>query len=488
MADQGSYYTLGGMRVKLLFQAEKNTLLGAPLDIIWEAKVNTPEASISGNFYKEEDPDAQVFPNRLSNGLGLSPSAYLYQVYFEPATWDTGQDIEITARVRYESLPGYKHYKFSLKTRELYPVTASKPNIYDSENPQAPIQGADVAMLESVLWQLGLSPQYQLKKDGGKSGALGARIDSSRSGSGPSNTKNCQNTAADDRSKFYSGWKGQCAVGLVSLEGMVRRFQGRTFESTNLAGHTTTSEVHGKVDNATLKALKKIYEHYRTAVYANPSTPRYISSNIPDSWWNDLAKMLNKGETIPYIGAGESYTLNPTYTEAIHTAITADFPENAKTITRIGLLKAWNYQENGGHFWGTGDYQRSPFRIYEGYSDEEGSFGFNHIVWKRMYSKTKATDDCLSFRGYIADKHNVNLFHPKNSLMAFVAASADGCGSSRGLYWSYVEPDVAKGYASTIFEAERPKAYCYLDKDKATYCDREVVNKDHWKTYSATKV
>jgi hypothetical protein len=74
--------------------------------------------------------------------------------------------------------------------------------------------------------------------------------------------------------------------------------------------------------------------------------------------------------------------------------------------------------------------------------------------------------------------------------MAFVAASADGCGSSRGLYWSYVEPDVAKGYASTISEVERPKAYCYLDKDKdkATYCDREVVNKDHWKTYSATKV
>ena len=223
-------------------------------------------------------------------------------------------------------------------------------------------------------------------------------------------------------------------------------------------------------------------------MYENPSTPRYISSNIPDSWWNDLAKMLNKGETIPYIGAGKSYTLKPTYTEAIHTAITADFPDNAKTITRIGLLIAWNYQENGGEFWGTGDYQRTPFRIYEGYSDEEGSFGFNHIVWKRMYSKTPATDDCSSFRGYLEDKHNVNLFHPKNSLMAFVAASADGCGSSRGLYWSYVKPDVAKGYASDIPEAERPKAYCYLDKDKATYCDRTVANKEHWKTYSATKV
>jgi hypothetical protein len=410
-------------------------------------------------------------------------------VYFEPATWDTGQDIEITARVRYESLPGYKHYKFSLKTRELYPVTASKPNIYDSENPQAPIQGADVAMLESVLWQLGLSPQYQLLKTAGNSGSGGARISSHRgftkANVDKGNVKKCGSTEdANDRSVYYVGWKGLCENNQVSLEGMVRRFQGRTFESTNLAGHTTTGKVHGKVDNATLKELKKIYEHYLIATYSYLDNGCFTASDIPegavDSWWKELTKLLDEGGNIPYVDAGASYRLEKTYTDTIHTNMIVNFPAQAKGITREGIIRSWNFKENSGEFWGTGNYQRTPYRIFEGSADEEGSFGFNHITWRRMYGDAP---DCDSLRGYLGDTDNVNLFDPHNSLLAFITAASADCGSSRGLHWAYQNG----GYATDIPKADRPKAYCYLDKDDATHCNRTVLKKASWKSYTAIK-
>jgi hypothetical protein len=397
VADQGSYYTLGGMRVKLLFQAEKNTLLGAPLDIIWEAKVSTPEASISGNFYKEEDPDAQVFPNRLSNGLGLSPSAYLYQVYFEPATWDTGQDIEITARVRYESLPGYKHYKFSLQTRELYPVTASKPNIYDSENPQAPIQGADVAMLESLLWQLGLSPQF------GYSGKDGARIDSNRSAT-LGDTMTCQNTPANDRSKFYTGWKGQCSASEVSLEGMIRRFQGRhVATSTNSSLHKGTashSGVDGIVGNGTLGNLNIMYDEYREASYKYLNDPLInLANGMVDGWLQGALDIF---------GHGLGLDVSKTYTKNKHDAmlIAAGVADASKT--RKALLLAWKQQESNNH-WGLG-FPRTPFRMTEGSGDEFGNLSFSQVLLHYRYGKAT----CKAHRN-----SGLNMFDPGDNMKMF---------------------------------------------------------------------
>jgi hypothetical protein len=461
VADQGSYYTLGGMRVKLLFQAEKNTLLGAPLDIIWEAKVNIPEASISGNFYKEEDPDAQVFPNRLSNGLGLSPSAYLYQVYFEPATWDTGQDIEITARVRYESLPGYKHYKFSLKTRELYPVSASKPNIYDSENPQAPIQGADVAMLEGLLWQLGLSAQYNSPGKGA------ARINTDRGafkGTVYGWTKNCQGEEARARNIYSVGWGTSCTAGTngngVSMEGMVRRFQGRSFDVpnnnskyVNLKGKATTTQIHGRVDNATLSKLGQVWKHYREAVFAHDSA-QYTSDNLPAASWTSVQNMLATGGTIPYVDQ-TSYNIGASYTAAQHTLVTANLPEAANGFTVQGLIRAWTEQESNNTHWGGTSSNTADYRLFEGAADDEGSMGFNHIVWKRLYG---AETDCDEVRGYIGDTSNINMYNPINSLYGLIAAgSHSNCSSSNGLHEAFVDED----YVTDIPVVDRPAAYCY---------------------------
>jgi hypothetical protein len=94
-----------------------------------------------------------------------------------------------------------------------------------------------------------------------------------------------------------------------------------------------------------------------------------------------------------------------------------------------------------------------------------------------------AAPDCDSLRGYLGDTDNVNLFDPHNSLLAFITAASADCGSSRGLYWAYQDG----GYATDIPEADRPKAYCYLDKDDATHCNRTSDEKVNWKTYTATK-
>jgi hypothetical protein len=491
VADQGSYYTLGGMRVKLLFQAEKNTLLGAPLDIIWEAKVNTPEASISGNFYKEEDPDAQAFPNRLSNGLGLSPSAYLYQVYFEPATWDTGQDIEITARVRYESLPGYKHYKFSLKTRELYPVTASKPNIYDSENPQAPIQGADVAMLEGLLWQLGLSAQYNSPGKGA------ARINTDRGafkGTVYGWTKNCQGEEARARNIYSVDWGTSCTAGTngngVSMEGMVRRFQGRSFDVPtansanqlayrNLKGKTTTTQIHGRVDDATLNKLGQVWKHYREAVFAYDSA-QYTAIDLPAASWTSVQNMLAVGGTIPYENQA-GYNIAASYTAAQHTAVISNLPVAANGFTAEGLIRAWTEQESDSIHWGGTSTNRADYRLYEGAADEEGSMGFNHIVWKRLYG---TENDCDEVRGYIGDTSNINMYNPINSLYGLIAAGAhQQCNYSHGLYRAFVTPagETHPNYQVVIPAADRPSAYCFealnTNSTSATRCAALIVNR-----------
>ena len=81
MEDQGSYYTLGGMRVKLLFQAEKNNYLGAPVSVLWSSSAITgvPElAGKNGDFYSEESPSATSLGSNHPEGAALSPSPYLY--------------------------------------------------------------------------------------------------------------------------------------------------------------------------------------------------------------------------------------------------------------------------------------------------------------------------------------------------------------------------------------------------------------------------
>ncbi|WP_028671775.1 hypothetical protein [Saccharospirillum impatiens] len=141
-------------------------------------------------------------------------------------------------------------------------------------------------------------------------------------------------------------------------------------------------------------------------------------------------------------------------------------PQDAASITREGIVRAWIYQENGGDHWGArsfpNDAASRDFRIAEGGADEEGSMGFNHIVWKRMYGDE---NDCASIRGYLLNNghpdgaENINMYHPKNSLLGFaMAASDEDCGASNGLYRAFSD---MPSYTTAIPVNQRPEAYCY---------------------------
>ncbi len=88
--------------------------------------------------------------------------------------------------------------------------------------------------------------------------------------------------------------------------------------------------------------------------------------------------------------------------------------------------------------------------------------GFNHIVWKRMYGDE---NDCASIRGYLLNNghpdgaENINMYHPKNSLLGFaMAASDEDCGASNGLYRAFSD---MPSYTTAIPVNQRPEAYCY---------------------------
>ncbi|MEJ2046167.1 MAG: hypothetical protein P8X89_23165 [Reinekea sp.] len=107
-------------------------------------------------------------------------------------------------------------------------------------------------------------------------------------------------------------------------------------------------------------------------------------------------------------------------------------------------------------------YQHTVYRMYES-GDEEGSSGFNHIVWKRLYGDEET---CDSIRGYLlnadnepGDTENINVYMPKNSILAFGVATADrDCQFSNGLFRAY---SAEQTYQTNIPEADRPVSYCY---------------------------
>ncbi|WP_193345321.1 hypothetical protein [Cellvibrio japonicus] len=167
-------------------------------------------------------------------------------------------------------LTKYFDQTFTFNTRELKPATGT----------EEPMKGSDVAMLEAMLWQLGISPQkgsdYQANSNAGLSGN---RIYSNRGNDKKGNprgfTENCDGTDAKVRDIYSGGWN-TCAAGKVAMEGMVRRFQGRHI-SAKEAGKFSRSggkDSSGIVDNQTLKDLGGRWGEYYQ-VYQNTVIHRH---------------------------------------------------------------------------------------------------------------------------------------------------------------------------------------------------------------------
>lgn len=487
--------TLGGMRLKYRYEPPRRLDAGqdAPgyvpvIDITWKFNANGWYCQDSGvdytncKYYESGQAYKQTHQNTLERDRTNQTD---WSIWWEPAAgaetvkqadWSLPKDG--TAYQDRETLAAYKVTLEGMNASiQDFKVVSRliKPNITD------PMQGHDVEMLEALLWQLGLSPQV------GSPGSEGARTNSLRS-TDNGWTKSCQNEFTNSYDTYYSGWGSKkCSANLVSTEGMVRRFQGRNFEVGNLGGNTTTSNVHGKVGNGTLSRLYRTWRHYQSAYNSNNGDAIYRLNDVNVSWWEIMEQITHQGGVLPYVETS-SYSVEKSYTDTIHQSITAEFPAEAKNITRREIYKTWIQQESGGIFWGTNakNYQSTPFRVHEGGGENEGSMGFNHIVWKRMYGPENG---CLSNRGYLLPEKdqtdendsNVNLYRPQNSFFAFLAAASDPeCKTSNGLYKAY---STQKTYNTDILGTSMPVAYCYEPKS-GTRCV-ESGNNRH--AYTAEK-
>ncbi len=379
-------------------------------------------------------------------------------LYWQPKDWSLDLNAVGTIKITYPEASQYPEQtiKFKIANR------AIGPEMEEAE-------GSDIKMLEQMLWQLGISPQFSDK------GKDGARIGSDRGGNA-GQTKSCSGGSTSDRSVFYSGWAG-CPEKSVSTEGMIRRFQGRSFDLNNLKGLTTSGNVDGTLNTATLSQLGNVWSHYSQA--ANGPEGRYTTTNLTADNWDVAINMLTTGGTIPYVD-NTSYSIGASYTENEHTNVLNNFPEDANTLTIEGVIKAWVQQESDNIHWGGGSYQRTDYRMYEGAGDEQGSMGFNHIVWKRLYGPENA---CNDIRGYIGDASNVNMYEPVNSLYGLiVAGSQTNCLYANGLYQAFAQAG-DNSYRDDIPEGQRPVAYCYETLESNSNC---IANDNVRHAFTAT--
>jgi hypothetical protein len=118
----------------------------------------------------------------------------------------------------------------------------------------------------------------------------------------------------------------------------------------------------------------------------------------------------------------------PSYTSNHHNRVLAlAGVESPEGMTRQGLLESWALQEAKYH-WGDGD-PETPFRMYEGGADEQGSLSFSQLLFHYRYSET----GCSVHR-----EMGLNLFDPQENLMSFAlhtAASRESPRPCNGSFW-----------------------------------------------------
>ncbi|WP_159558526.1 hypothetical protein [Alcanivorax sp. S71-1-4] len=382
----------------------------------------------------------------------LSDTHPRWGLYWEPESWELGLDARLRVEVSYwagdqlvqysdEPVPGFEE-----QTHE--PIVAYVRNRPLGPDEDVPMHGTDVAMLETMLWQLGVSPQrggdYRARSN---AGSEGARLASNRSGTGPSNTQTCQGQPANRRDTFYTGWGANCASGRVSLEGMVRRFRGRN-EATgdgvpfdpHYGGDVIRSSqgnevvsgdpVSGLVDDDFLAHLQRVWPDYLNAYDAFPGQGVVGFSSLGMEGW--IASGMALWES-----GDPSANIVPTYTNAEHqAALLSQGEQVTDAISRAALFRAWKAQEAPYH-WGsnTRSYQSTPYRITEGGGDEVGSLGFSQIKYAYRYGDSSLRCNALE---------NYNLYSPAEAILgmiAFVSASpsAGNQNCTKSFYFGFAE-------------------------------------------------
>ncbi|MEJ2076220.1 MAG: hypothetical protein P8X79_22490, partial [Reinekea sp.] len=306
-----------------------------------------------------------------------------------------------------------------LVTRELGPPESAEDPL---------MKGDDVAMLESLLWHLGLSPQnHGAPNDAGvrppNSGSEGARIHSARSSGGNINTLTCDgHPTKASRDIFYTGYV-DCPASRVSMELMVRRFQARNNSvvdrgTPGFVSRRLIRDQSGRTGEETLAWLNRDWTNYTSVFPEFGGNQHILPSEEEDQanfsqWAHDALDIWDEG----LAGHLDIVPAN-IYTEAEHNAILQIAGINAPTEAqnRESLLAHWIEEEAKAH-WGklaTG-YQPTAYRMFEGGADEHASLSFSQLLYGMRYSQWP----CAAH--YEA---GLNLYHPADQMKTFIIHTA----------------------------------------------------------------
>lgn len=391
------YYTLGGVRLKIDFNPESLTE---------EQRLALPMYKWTMGYggYICDDFDVTNIEHQFCEAVSATEKIEgKTTLYWEPVDWVSNMNAEIELKISFvDPFVPEKVIRFKIGTRVLQPTT--------------PLMiGPDVKMLEQVLWQLGLSPQKY------NPGSEGNRIGSRRF-NGKLTAACSTKKKASMRHVFYSGWSS-CDKNLVSIEGMVKRFQGRHLyngqkgRASIHAGRSTITD--GIVGNNTLAFLKgRVTEYLRAYTsykdYGSMHIENASLKSVIDTW---IANAVEVWED------GYGNYADATYTEDIHESVLTLAGKSKSWKTREDLLRSWKLKESPHHWGSNRSFPRTAFRMTEGGADEYGSLSFSQLLFYYRYSQVPCTIHRVA---------NLNLYDPEDQIMTFVLHTVSGKVNSAG--------------------------------------------------------
>ncbi|MFT7110457.1 MAG: hypothetical protein ACI843_002126 [Psychrobacter glaciei] len=364
-----------------------------------------------------------------------------YEFYWEPEKWDNTLDAPSSLTVTFinPNIPK-KEIAFKLEKRVLKPTAITGPVPVD------PLKGDDVAMLESMLWHLGMSPSEN-----------------------PGGHKDVVRLTGKDKKVFNTGTS---TVGL-----MMGRFNYINYGSiwVNTTGLTVKEksalsirqEMHtGKYETyESLDHLEKHWKDYYMAYSTYSTKAAFKFSDLTTSQKN-AAEAVFDG-TITYPNA--AFSITATYDSDQH-----DLVKPYRDFKRIDILKAMAGQESFGTQWG---HKSQTYRMTVGGYDEAGSKGFNQIKNKFSYGGRSiggdgavSSDTCTSVSAYDGTTSKINHYDPAQNIIAkaaFMAGSEGDCGRSMN-----------KAFATNGWKATHDKADAKLRK-MITGSQTEIVTGAH---------
>lgn len=424
--DAHAFRTLGGIRMKLEYAVQPGEQL---LSWAWDLPSVAAPPDVAGavtslpGCYPDffiADANLKPFaskPCTQQAGADQNTDENAITLYWQP-DWDNS-NIQTSLQIKYRTVDG------NVEDKKI-PVLFARRELKAQAND--PMKGSDVAMLEQMLWQLGISPQY------GFPGMSGSRIDKIRNAS-LKRSKDIYSVGWDSNFTLRSRDSNKqiipenvIAKQHASIELMIRRFKGRSVIDDYSLGavddRIAGKNENGNLDMVSLRHLGYVFADYLIAVHAFPHRS-FGKAEIENNWWDDFVDALD-GHLL-FSGSSSSIDIPGTYTQDIHEKAMQAVGLDGSEYTRIQLAKSWVSQELDHKFWG--DSPEIAFRITEGSGEERGSFGFSQIQFP-MSPYGQAT---------CAKVANINLYHPKNNLLsmvAYAASSGRNCGNS--FYLAYI--------------------------------------------------